>query len=51
MPIYCGGHLLLKSDAYVSDVRIVIQVNRLKTLTCYMQFCNIAAYVSSAKVV
>ena len=26
--IYCGEHLQLKSDAYVSDVRVVIQANR-----------------------
>ena len=31
-PTCCGGHWREKSDAYVSDVRIVIQVNRLKAL-------------------
>ena len=30
----CGRKFSEKRDAYVSDVRIVIQVNRLKTLTC-----------------
>jgi hypothetical protein len=29
----CGGDQRLKSEAYVSDVQIVIQVNRLKILT------------------
>jgi len=34
VPIYCGGHLLLKSDAYVSAAREVIQASFIAHFFC-----------------